>query len=227
MSKSKKNYVPKKKSPQLCLIVDLNQTPDPLNELTAAITATPIVSVLIQTNDTSTIQPLVTAIQAHNVAVVLEDDAEAVKTLNADGVHITSQDLDQLDDAKTLLGEDYIFGIVADNSRHKSMQSAEKGASYVAIELEAQEPSDNEDEPKEENERPPSVAWWISLFEIPCIAWNIDSIEQVLKAQTIGADYIALTPSIWQKGEATASTIAKLQNTLKTELKQAEIEDES
>ena len=198
--------------PELYLIMDLAKSPDPLPEFEAVRAVAPIISVLIKENENHLpTNALISTIQAHNIAVLLED-TEKVKQLGADGVHLTSTEEDAYLTAQKQLGGDHIIGINPKSSRHTAMEVAEKGASYIALEKLDDENDTNNTQ--ETNKQPPNISWWISLFETPCIAWNITTGPQALQAQTAGADFLALAPSYWQQGDNTKSTIENLQTIL-------------
>ena len=215
--------------PELYLILDLAKSPDPLAEFEAVRQTAPIISVLIKnTPDHPPTKPLISAIQAHNIAVLLEE-TDQVKQLDADGVHLTSTDETAYLTAQKQLGGDHIIGINPSPSRHTAMVLAEKGASYIALNhfedqehIDNQENVDNEDETNNQdtNKLPPNIGWWVSLFETPCIAWNITNQTQALQAQNSGADFLALAPSFWQQDDNTKTTIETLQTTL---IKQAKL----
>ncbi len=215
--------------PELYLILDLAKSPDPLAEFEAVHQTAPIISVLIKnTPDHPPTKPLISAIQAHNIAVLLEE-TDQVKQLDADGVHLTSTDETAYLTAQKQLGGDHIIGINPSTSRHTAMVLAEKGASYIALNhiedqenIDDQENVDDKDKTNNQdtNKQPPNISWWVSLFETPCIAWNITNQTQAVQAQNSGADFLALAPSFWQQGDNTKAAIETLQTTL---IKQAKI----
>lgn len=197
--------------PELYLILDPDQSANPCNDFEQVRQTAPIISVLIKTLPPQTIDPnLIKTIQSHNIAVLLED-TNKVKDLGADGAHVNSEEDAPYITAQQQLGGDHIIGINPKTSRHTAMHLAEKGASYVALEKFADE---DQDDGKDPHKQPPTIAWWVSLFETPCIAWNITAQDQAITAQSAGADFIALAPSFWQQGPNTASIIQKLQTAL-------------
>ncbi len=215
-------------TPELYLILDLTHTGDPLEQIEAAANVAPIISVLIK-NDTKGLlnKDLIASIQAHNIAVLLEDNEKSMVTdvamapdiirLGADGIHLNTDEPETYETAHEQLSDDYIIGISVDTSRHNAMQVAQTGASYIAIENKQREESTTPDlpnDPKDEHETPPTIEWWVTLFEIPCVAWNINSNEEALDAQNNGADFLALAPSFWQKGSQTQTVLQTLQTSL-------------
>lgn len=201
--------------PQVYLIMDPSLSDEPLKELEHAVQAVnssesaPISSLLIKNNDENSIlnAEFITKIQAHNIAVIIEDNVPLAKSLGADGVHLSNDDETIFEATLETLSEEYIIGATAKQSRHKAMVFAESGCSYMAINLFEQNENERD---LEDFERPPEINWWVSLFSTPCVAWEISSIEQANRATIEGADFIALAPSYWQKGNETASAIETL-----------------
>jgi len=44
---------------------------------------------------------------------------------------------------------------------------------------------------------------------VPCVAWNVETPEEAANLARLGADFVALSPSIWQ-AEDVAARIAKI-----------------
>ena len=99
------------------------------------------------------------------VAFIVNDDMSLAKRLGADGVHLGQQDGD-VREARELLGPAAQIGVTCHASRHLAMDAGEAGADYVAFG--AFYPTTT----KETEHRPePSIlAWWSTLFTIPCVA---------------------------------------------------------
>lgn len=201
--------------PQLYFILDLARSGDPLSEIEAALQVTPIVSLLIKdTPQTDITQDLVKALQAHNIAVLLED-SDKVRALMADGVHLNTDEPCDFEQVKQRLDDNDIIGVSSQSSRHGAMTIAEQGASYIAIEATGSNTNDeNEQQMMDENQLAPTIDWWVALFETPCVAWNIETIEAALTAQRMGADFLALAPTYWQRGQNTFDVIQELQTAL-------------
>ena len=126
------------------------------------------------------------------VSFIVNDSIALAKRLGADGVHLGQQDGD-VRDARALLGPQAQIGVTCHDSRHLAMEAGEAGADYVAFG--AFYPT----ETKLTRHRPdPSIlAWWSSVFEIPCVAIGgiTPGNAAILIAQ--GADFIAVSRSIW------------------------------
>lgn len=198
-----------------------------LTSLEQARNVAPVEVVLLQNPELVT-KELITSIQAHNIAVLIKEDADLAIELSADGVHLTEPDSETFAAAQQKLdGKEMIIGAEINASRHLSMLLAEQGVSYIALkapgldeltsldeltELDDQAAAD--EQPDEEDEisfnQPPTIAWWTGLIETPCVAWHLETEAELKDAIKAGADFVALAPALWQKSEATAETLTKL-----------------
>ena len=139
---------------------------------------------------------------ARDVALLVENDAARANRIGADGVHLPA-DAALYGQAREHLGQRAIIGVGCNESRHDAMLLAELGADYVAFGQTAS-PSDRERE-----ERAGLIAWWSEIFVVPCVAWNVETLEEAAHLARLGADFVALAPSIWQ-AEGAAVMIAKI-----------------
>jgi thiamine-phosphate pyrophosphorylase len=139
---------------------------------------------------------------ARDVALLVENDAARAKRIGADGVHLPA-DAALYGQAREHLGQRAIVGVGCTKSRHEAMLLAELGADYVAFGPTAAA-SDRETE-----ERAGLIAWWSEIFVVPCVAWNVETPEEAANLARLGADFVALSPSIWQAEDA-AARIAKI-----------------
>ena len=139
---------------------------------------------------------------ARDVALLVENDAARAKRIGADGVHLPA-DAALYGQAREHLGQRAIIGVGCNKSRHGAMLLAELGADYVAFGPTAAA-SDREIE-----ERAGLIAWWSEIFVVPCVAWNVETAEEAANLARLGADFVALSPSIWQAEDA-AARIAKI-----------------
>jgi thiamine-phosphate pyrophosphorylase len=46
------------------------------------------------------------------------------------------------------------------------------------------------------------IAWWSEIFVVPCIAWNVDTVEHAARLASLGADFVAPSPRIWRADDA-------------------------
>lgn len=154
--------------------------------------------------DKELLKAFIELIQGHNVACVLENDAELAKELGADGVHLSEglipegdeeeegSSLAVYDKARAVVGEDAIVGGLCTN-RHVAMSLGEQGAQYVALPSEA-----NEDADLTAQEQ---IQWWCELFELPCVAWDIKNENDIELFKTDGADFLAFGDLVWTQDD--------------------------
>jgi thiamine-phosphate pyrophosphorylase len=139
---------------------------------------------------------------ARDVAFLVENDAARAERIGADGVHLPA-DAALYGQAREHLGQRAIIGVGCNESRHDAMLLAELGADYGAFGLAA---SASEREREDHSEL---IAWWSEIFVVPCVAWNVETPEAAVNLARLGADFVALAPSIWQADDA-AVRIAKI-----------------
>jgi thiamine-phosphate pyrophosphorylase len=160
--------------------------PAALARLTAALEAVTFASVLIRPQDKRTLdaaaaRPFVELIQSHDVAALIEDDADLARALRADGVHLShSETLDaRFREAREVLGQRYIVGGEAGGLRHDAMMLGELGADYVAFAA-----GDGQAE---------LVSWWAEIFELPCVARDAATPEDAAALAQLKADFVGMT----------------------------------
>ncbi len=144
-------------------------------------------------------EPLQAICLAHDVAFIVNDSVALAKRLKADGVHL-GQDDGSPKEARKVLGREAQIGVTCQASKHLAMEAGEAGADYVAFGAFF----DSSTKDKGDAERPTAeiLAWWSSLFEIPCVAIGgiaPDNCAALIKA---GADFLAVSGSVWNGDEA-------------------------
>ena len=151
-------------------------------------------------------EPLLAICKEHDVAFVVNDDVTLAKHLGADGVHLGQGDA-SLKEARAALGKDVQIGITCHDSRHLAMEAGEGGADYVAFG--AFFPTRT----KETIYRPePEILkWWSTLMEIPCVAIGGITPENCEPLVAAGADFLAVSSSVWNVAEGPARAIEKFQ----------------
>jgi thiamine-phosphate pyrophosphorylase len=133
-----------------------------------------------------------------NLACLIEGDAALARKIGADGVHIDA-DVSAYLAARELLGKEASIGVACGLNRHKAMQLAEIGADYVAFGEDSTGGGiDAVDQCAE------LIAWWAEIFVVPCVAWNVDSIEDAARFAKLGADFVAPSREIWRTDDALA-----------------------
>jgi thiamine-phosphate pyrophosphorylase len=162
--------------------------------LAAALTVADVASVLIVpggggTLDAKGAQPLVELAQRANVAVLIAGDARLARTLKADGVHLdAAESLAAYEEARSLLGARAIVGVDPGISRHDAMTLAEAGADYMAFGA----PAHLNDRDKARARRDELVEWWAEIFQIPCVAFDVETPEEAARLARTGVDFIAV-----------------------------------
>ena len=133
-----------------------------------------------------------------DVAFIVNDSVALAKRLGADGVHLGQSDGD-IREARALLGPSAQIGKTCHDSRHLAMESGEAGADYVAFG--AFYPTTT----KPSNYRPdPSIlAWWSTLFEIPCVAIGGITADNAQPLVEAGADFLAVCQAVWGSDDPT------------------------
>ena len=107
-------------------------------------------------------------------------------------LHLGQQDGD-VREARELLGPKAQIGVTCHDSRHLAMEAGEAGADYVAFG--AFYPTDTK--PSKYRPDPSILAWWASLFEIPCVAIGGITPRNAAVLVAQGADFIAVSHSVW------------------------------
>lgn len=137
-------------------------------------------------------EPLQRLCADRDVAFIVNDSIALAKRLGADGVHLGQGDGDPKE-ARQVLGTAAQIGVTCHDSRHLAMEAGEAGADYVAFG--AFYPTMT----KETSHRPdPSIlSWWVTLFEIPCVAIGGITAQNAAPLVAAGADFIAVSGAVW------------------------------
>ncbi|MFN3623303.1 MAG: thiamine phosphate synthase [Hyphomicrobium sp.] len=135
-------------------------------------------------------RPLVELAQQRDIAALIDGDAQLARTLRADGVHLPwSKDVAaSYAEAREVLGTRFIVGVDVGRSRHDAMSIAEAGADYIAFGI----PAHVEDRAAAGERRRELIAWWSEIFEVPCVAFDVESADEARALATAGADFIAM-----------------------------------
>jgi thiamine-phosphate pyrophosphorylase len=137
------------------------------------------------------IAPLLEQARQAGVATLLLEEVDLARKLDADGVHLAARDDPQpaYRAAREALGKGGMIGVDAGISRHAAMVVAEAGADYVGFGA----PPHLKDRDKARARREDLVAWWAPLFEIPCVAFDVESVEEAQRLAASGVDFVAVT----------------------------------
>ncbi len=155
--------------------------------------------------DQAALQALVALAQAHNAAALVAGDPALAKATRADGVHLPwSEDLDdRYDAARKALGPRDIVGVEASGSRHVAMTLAEAGADYVAFGR-TPLPAEGAQDIEGQNDL---VQWWAEVFEIPCVALDVRTVEEAEALARSGADFIGIEAEAGLSADAMATRV--------------------
>ncbi len=166
--------------------------------LAAALGAADVATVLIRAPEGRALEaaaakPLVEIARRSGVAALVAGDAAFVRASGADGVHLGSSKnaLAEYQAARAALGAEKIIGIEAGISRHDAMTLAEAGAEYVAFAA----PAHLKDRDKGRERRNEFVAWWGDIFQVPCVAFDVETAAEAEWLAQAGADFVAVTLS--------------------------------
>lgn len=178
---------------QIYLVVEAGASA--ADRLSAILQATEVASILIRppgehTLEAQVAKPLVDLAQARGVAALIENDAALARVLRADGVHLAWSDdiAARYEEAREILGTRFIVGAQAGKSRHDAMLLGEAGADYIAFGA----PAALKDQDNAKKRRDELVGWWSEIFEIPCVAMDIDSPEAAVALAALHADFLAI-----------------------------------
>jgi thiamine-phosphate pyrophosphorylase len=178
---------------QLYVVVEAG--PAAVERLAMALSAVEVASCLIApvagaVLTAAAAKPLIDLAQARDIAALIAGDAALARTLRADGMHLppTKELAQAYAEARMTLGQNAIVGVDPGLSRHDAMTLAEAGADYVAFGA----PSHLQDRDKARARRDDLVAWWAEIFEVPCVAFDVETPREAEMLARAGADFVAV-----------------------------------
>ena len=147
--------------------------------------------------------PLQRLCAERDVAFIVNDSIALAKRLGADGVHLGQGDGDPRE-ARQVLGTAAQIGVTCHDSRHLAMEAGEAGADYIAFGAFYHTAT------KETTHRPdPSIlSWWVTLFEIPCVAIGGITADNAAPLVKAGADFIAVSSAVWAHPQGPGAGVA-------------------
>ena len=176
------------------LMLVVEATDGARQQLEAALAAGTIASACIlpaagRPYDAPTLRPLLGTAQKAGTAALLVDDARLARTLKADGVHLSAdQAAASYEEARDILGRGSIVGADAGRSRDAAMHLGEAGADYIGFGV----PDFVTDRQAARARRLELVQWWAEIFEVPCVAFDVDNAEDAEALARAGADFVAV-----------------------------------
>lgn len=178
--------------PRLYFVVKAGTAPEAVAERLAAVevAALLIAPAADKPLDAATAKPLVDLAQGRGIAALIEGDAQLARTLRADGVHVPwSKDIvAQYEEARDIIGGRFIVGVDAGRSRHDAMTLGEAGADYIGFGI----PPHVDDRETARARRLDLIEWWSEIFEVPCVAFDVDNGDDATALARTGADFVAL-----------------------------------
>jgi thiamine-phosphate pyrophosphorylase len=118
----------------------------------------------------------------------------------ADGVHVAGSNPGLVKMLRERL-KDRSIGVGGLRSKDDSMTMGEAGADYLMF-----------GEPRPDGSLPPldavaeRVAWWVEIFETPCVAFA-PSLEAVPRLAATGAEFVALGDAVWTSPDGPATAV--------------------
>jgi thiamine-phosphate pyrophosphorylase len=145
--------------------------------------------------------------RAHDIALIINDRPNLVKSTGADGVHVgQSEDSIARNDIAMIrkqLGDHYVIGASCYGSRDLAMAAGEQGADYVSFgafyETQTKTPKGRPS--------PDLLTWWTTHTELPaCAIGGIkpDNCEPLVRA---GANFIAVVTGVWDYPEGPKAAV--------------------
>lgn len=183
--------------PQLVLSLPARSGDGPqlASNVAAAAKTAAIATVVIEPDPELPIQPpelaaAVEQIQSLGIATLIAGDAALARVVKADGVHLPASKAaaSAYREAREILGSRFIIGVDVGRTRHDAMTLGEEGADYIAFGI----PPHVEDRDTARARRHELIAWWSEIFEIPCVAFDVDTPDDAHDLAASGADFVAL-----------------------------------
>ena len=84
--------------------------------------------------------------------------------------------------ARQNLAARQILGVDVGSSRHNAMLAGQAGADYIGF---------------SGDQLCDMVAWWTPLFQLPCVAFNVENLDLAQKLAKLGCDFVANAGSVW------------------------------
>lgn len=131
------------------------------------------------------VKAIAPALQARDIAVLVEAEPLVAMRGGADGVHVQGAPA-AIAAARETLKDGRSVGVGHLRSRHDAMDAGEAGADYVMF-----------GEPRPDGTAPPLSAvidragWWAEIFQTPCVAFAATP-EAVAPLSATGAEFVAL-----------------------------------
>ena len=199
------------------LITPPNLDPTPFADLlAAALDAGGVAAVQLRLKDVGddiwrrAIDRLRPVCQSREVAFLLNDRADLVKSTGCDGAHVGQDDMPARE-ARRLMGPDLTLGVTCKGSRDLAMQAGEDGADYVAFG--AFFPSTTKVVTAVLDSE--VLRWWSEMMEIPSCAIGGITAENCRPLVQAGADFLAVVGCVWNHAGGPAAGVKALNAAIK------------
>lgn len=157
--------------------------------LAAALEAAHVASIIIEAADAEGAKPLIATAQKAGAAALLAGDPKLARTLKADGVHLPAESTSvDYEEARSILGQRFIIGADAGRSRDTAMRFGEAGAEYIGFGI----PEFVGDTEAARARQLELIGWWAEIFEVPCVAFDVETASDAEALARAGADFVAV-----------------------------------
>jgi len=179
-----------------------------LRMLDEALAATSVAALLLRRGSRSegSYKALVKSVapraQAAGIAVLIEGDPGLVRTLGVDGVHVEGG-IDEVRAATQALKPDFIVGAGNIASRHDAMSKGELGPDYIFF-----GPLSGARDPEQRE----MARWWAEIMDVPSVL--SDPAATAETATSEGAEFIALSDSLWSAPEGVTARLGAIAKAL-------------
>ncbi|KZL20828.1 Thiamine-phosphate synthase [Pseudovibrio axinellae] len=153
---------------------------------------------------------LVPVAQAHDVAVMIENNTQIVGRSGADGLHVTGTDK-ELEETLDGFQDDKIIGHAGVKTRHEAMVVASMGVDYMFFGLLSLK---QEEEPHRKSLD--YGIWWSEVFETPCVVLAGTALSSVDTAAATGAEFVAVREAVWNHPEGPKAAVEQANAILST-----------
>ncbi|MFZ1103568.1 MAG: thiamine phosphate synthase [Hyphomicrobiaceae bacterium] len=159
-------------------------------------------------------RPLVDRVRKAEATALVLDDARLARSVGADGVHLggPGNPPAAYAAAREAMGGEGVVGADAGISRHAAMVLAEAGADYIGFGA----PPHLGDRQKARLRRVELISWWAPIFEVPCVAFDVETPEEAQQLAAAGADFIAVALPSTLAAEAARGLVASVAEAIQT-----------
>jgi thiamine-phosphate pyrophosphorylase len=147
------------------------------------------------------VKAIAPVVQDRGTALLVEDPRLAAHA-GADGVHVAGAGED-LAAALDSLKPERIVGAGTLADRDAAMEAGERGVDYLMF-------GDRDETPEATLDK---VAWWVEIFNVPCVglAHRLDEVEALART---GVEFVGLGEAFWENPGGIAQAVAKAQAVL-------------